>query len=167
MRWSRMPIGLAFGPFIFSMAVSCIVMLIDFTPPFELKKPVFSLILLTPMMAILPIIHSDPKGRGKQRIFGGIIALHLSYWPIAIFALLWSTIVGFLWLIQCLSIWRSSYPAFRIGIWAGMGACTGLVIGKIGVEVLGASFLITIALFATLFPSFYWMIGKLPEDEEE
>lgn len=159
--------GLAFGPFILSMTISSLIMLIDFTPPFELKKPVFSLLLLTPMMAILPIIHSDPQGRGKERIFGGILGLHLGYWPIAIFALMWPTIVGFIWLIQCISIWRSSYPPFRIGIWAGMGACSGLVIGKIGVEVLDTSFLITIALFAILFPSLNWMIGHLPEDEEE
>lgn len=159
--------GLAFGPFILSMSISCFLMLVNFTPPFEMKKPVFSLLLITPLMVFLPMIHKDPQGRGKERIAGGIIGLHLGYWPIAIFALLWPTIVGFLWLIQCISIWRSSYPAFRIGIWAGMGACTGLVIGKIGVEVLGTSFLITIALFAILFPSLHWMIGHLPEYEEE
>jgi hypothetical protein len=162
-----MPIGLAFGPFIISMAFSSVIMLLDFTVPFELKKPVFTLLLLTPIMAFLPIIHSDQNGRGIERTIGGIIGLHLGYWPIAIFALLWPTIVGFLWIIQCISIWRSSYPPFRIGIWAGMGACTGLVVGKIGVEVLGASFLITISLFALLFPLFHWMIGQLPPDEEE
>ena len=162
-----MPIGLAFGPFIISMTFSCLIEILDFTPPFGLKKPVFTLILLTLMMIILPFIHSDQSDRGSQRIFGGIVGLHLGYWPIAIFALLWPTVVGFLWLIQCLSIWRSSYPPFRIGIWAGMGACTGLVIGKIGVEVLGSSFLITTFLFAILFPFFHWTIGRLPSEEEE
>ena len=167
MKWERMPLGLAFGPFIFSMAISSSIMLLDFIPPFELKKPVFTLLLLTPMMSVLPLIHSDEKGRGMERIIGGIIGLHLGYWPIAIVALLWPTIVGFVWIIQCLSIWRSSYPPFRIGIWAGMGSCVGLVIGKIGVEVLGSPFLITVSLFAILFPLFHWMIGKLPNDEEE
>tara|TARA_B100000902_G_scaffold112239_1_gene113441 strand:- start:4251 stop:4754 length:504 start_codon:yes stop_codon:yes gene_type:complete len=167
MRWERMPMGLAFGPFIISMSISSLIMLIDFTTPYGLKKPVFTLLLLTPLMGILPLIHSDRKGRGVERIIGGIVGLHLGYWPIGLVALLWPTIVGFLWIIQCVSIWRSSYPPFRIGIWAGMGSCTGLVIGKIGVEVLGSSFLITIALFSILFPSLHWMIGHLPEDEEE
>ena len=89
-----MPMGLAFGPFIISMAISCLIELLDFTPPFELKKPVFALILLTPMMVILPLIHSDQSDRGFQRIIGGILGLHLGYWPIAIFALLWPTVVG-------------------------------------------------------------------------
>lgn len=167
MKWERMPIGLALGPFIVSMTVSCSLVLLDFTPPFELKKPVFALLLLTPMMLILPLIHSDSRGKGIERIAGGIIGLHLGYWPIAVVALLWPTIIGFLWLIQCVGIWRSSYPPFRIGIWAGMGSCTGLVIGKIGADVLGESFLITIALFTLLFPSLHWMIGQLPHEEEE
>ncbi len=100
-----MPIGLAFGPFIISMTFSCLIELLDFTPPFELKKPVFTLILLTPMMIILPSIHSDQSDKGFQRIIGGIVGLHLGYWPIAIFALLWPTVVCLvLCLVVCLVV---------------------------------------------------------------
>ncbi|MDP6856376.1 MAG: hypothetical protein QGH13_02455 [Candidatus Thalassarchaeaceae archaeon] len=167
MRWERMPMGLAFAPFIISMAISCLIMLLDFTPPFELKKPAFTLFLLTPMMVFLPLIHPDVNGRGIERIMGGIVGLHIGFWPIALLALLWPFVVGVLWLIQTASIWRSSYPPFRIGVWVGMGASTGLAMGKIGVELLGSSFLITLGLFTILFPTLHWMMGRLPSDEEE
>ena len=159
--------GLAFGPFIISMAISCSIILLDFTPPYEIKKPVLTLFLLTPMMFLLPLIHSDIKGRGIERAIGGIVGLHIGFWPIALLALLWPFVVGVFWLIQTASIWRASYPPFRIGVWAGMGASTGLVMGKIGVELLGSSFLITLGLFSILFPTLHWMIGRLPSEEEE
>ena len=167
MRWERMPFGLAFVPFHLSMCVSCCVTLFVDLNSFGLDAPVFSLILLSLLVLCVQFVHVDPSGRGNERSLGALVGLQFGYWPTAVVGLVWPFIVAVIWLIQCSRIWRYSYPPFRIGLWTGFGASTGLIAGQIGAAVLEMAFLITITLFGIIFPLLYWSLGRLPLDEEE
>ncbi|DAC25205.1 MAG TPA: hypothetical protein HA330_05165 [Candidatus Thalassarchaeaceae archaeon] len=167
MRWERMPLGLAFVPFHLSMCVSCCVTLFVDLKPYGLDPPVFSLILLSILVLCVQFVDVDPSGRGNERSMGALVGLQLGYWPTAVVGLIWPFIIAAIWLIQCSRIWRYSYPGFRIGLWTGFGASTGLIVGQIGAAVLDIGFLITAALFGILFPLLHWSLGRLPLDEEE
>ena len=167
MRWERMPLGLTFIPFFVSMCVSCFVTLFVDLSDFSLDAPVFSLILLSLLVICVRFIDIDPSGRGNERSMGAMVGLQIGYWPTAIIGLMWPFIVALIWMIQSTRIWRFSYPPFRIGLWTGFGASTGLILGQIGVAVLEWGFLITVALFGILYPSLHWSLGRLPVDEEE
>ena len=41
----------------------------------------------------------------------------------------WFVVVILLWLFESMHVWRKNYPPFRIGIWIGLGAVSGLYIG--------------------------------------
>lgn len=167
MRWERMPLGLAFVPFYVSMCVSCCVTLFVDMGQFGFTAPVFSLLLVSILVICIRFIDADPSGRGNERSTGALLGLQIGYWPTGIIGLMWPFIIAVLWLIQSARIWRYSYPPFRIGLWTGFGASTGLILGQIGVAVLETGFLITVVLFGILFPLLHWSLGRLPLDEEE
>jgi len=167
MRCERMPLGLAFVPFHLSICISCCVTLFVDLDSSGLDAPVFSLLLLSFLVLFVQFVDADPSGRGNERSLGALVGLQFGYWPTAIVGLIWPFIIAVIWLIQCTRIWRFSYPAFRIGLWTGFGASTGLIAGQIGAAVLDVGFLITVVLFGILFPSLHWSLGRLPLDEEE
>ena len=162
-----MPLSLAFVPFFISLCVSsCITLFVDLSQ-FGLDPPVFSLMLLSVIIIFVRFIEVNPSGRGNERSIGALLGLQIGYWPTGIIGLMWPFIIAVIWLIQSTRIWRYSYPPFRIGLWTGFGASTGLILGQIGAAVLDTGFLITVVLFGILFPSLHWSLGRLPVDEEE
>ena len=43
----------------------------------------------------------------------------------------WFVPVVLIWFHQSVFVWRKSYPLFRIGIWLGLGASSGIYLGSI------------------------------------
>ncbi len=89
--------------------------------------------LLVPMVCLLllsSLLYFSPQEVGNRRelIAGAVTALLLGVLPQVIF-FPWMVVVILAWLSQSTYLWRHDYPAFRIGLWVGLGAASGLFLG--------------------------------------
>lgn len=88
--------------------------------PFALVASLFLLLLLLPA----------EKGGGAETIIGAWAAMLFALLPQMLF-FVWFVPVVLIWFHQSVFVWRKSYPLFRIGIWLGLGASSGIYLGSI------------------------------------
>ncbi len=82
------------------------------------------LILLSGLLCFSPA----ELGSRRELIAGALVAILFGVLPQALFNP-WLVIMVLLWIHQSMSVPRHNFPAFRIGIWIGLGAVSGLFIG--------------------------------------
>lgn len=91
----------------------------------SLISPFIFLILLS-----LGLNFSPPEiGNKIELIAGTWFSMLFSFLP-QLFLFPWFIIVFLFWLAQSMYVWKRNYPPFRIGIWIGTGAISGLYIGS-------------------------------------
>tara|TARA_A100001037_G_scaffold23987_1_gene19714 strand:- start:217 stop:645 length:429 start_codon:yes stop_codon:yes gene_type:complete len=134
MRWDEPPLWPVALPSIAGFALAC-------SPLRSYKIEALSFIstsdgqdsLITPLIFAVLLTSSlyfSPSNLGdrKDLILGAIVALILGVLPQAIF-FPWMILVVLFWISQSLYLWRYDFPPFRIGLWIGLGASSGLFLG--------------------------------------
>ena len=74
------------------------------------------------------LLTPDEIGSKPELIAGTWVAMLVAFLPQLVFYV-WFIPVILFWLAQSIYLWKSDYPAFRIGIWIGFGAVSGLYLG--------------------------------------
>jgi hypothetical protein len=88
--------------------------------PFALMAGLFLLLLALPA----------GSGGGVETLAGAWAAMLFALLPQMLF-FVWFVPVILIWFHQSVFVWRKSYPLFRIGIWLGLGASSGIYLGSI------------------------------------
>ena len=91
--------------------------------------------ILTPMVCLIllsGLLYFSPEELGSRRelIAGALVAILFGVLPQGMF-FVWFIPVVLFWVAQSTYIWKRNYPPFRIGIWLGSGAVSGLFTGGI------------------------------------
>ena len=91
--------------------------------------------LLTPMICLmllsgLSYFSPDEVGSRRELISGALVAILFGVLPLALFNP-WLVIMVLLWIQQSMSVPRHNFPPFRIGLWIGLGAVSGLFVGAL------------------------------------
>jgi hypothetical protein len=91
--------------------------------------------ILTPMVCLIllsGLLYFSPEELGSRRelISGALVAILFGVLPQGMFYV-WFIPVVLFWVAQSTYIWKRNYPPFRIGIWLGSGAVSGLFTGGI------------------------------------
>ncbi|MCH2437389.1 MAG: hypothetical protein MK170_06700 [Candidatus Thalassarchaeum sp.] len=91
--------------------------------------------ILTPMVCLIllsGLLYFSPEELGSRRelISGALVAILFGVLPQGMF-FVWFIPVVLFWVAQSTYIWKRNYPPFRIGIWLGSGAVSGLFTGGI------------------------------------
>ncbi|RAH16860.1 MAG: hypothetical protein CMB58_003215 [Methanobacteriota archaeon] len=128
MRWDSPPVWPVAVPSVTGFAASFIPYLSESSyfsegsilAPFALVASLFLLLLLLPA----------EKGGGAETIIGAWAAMLFALLPQMLF-FVWFVPVVLIWFHQSVFVWRRSYPLFRIGIWLGLGASSGIYLGSI------------------------------------
>ena len=128
MRWDSPPVWPVAVPSVTGFAASFIPYLSESSyfsegsilAPFALVASLFLLLLLLPA----------EKGGGAETIIGAWAAMLFALLPQMLF-FVWFVPVVLIWFHQSVFMWRKSYPLFRIGIWLGLGASSGIYLGSI------------------------------------
>jgi len=128
MRWDSPPVWPVAVPSVTGFAASFIPYLSEsryfsegsILAPFALVASLFLLLLLLPA----------EKGGGAETIIGAWAAMLFALLPQMLF-FVWFVPVVLIWFHQSVFVWRKSYPLFRIGIWLGLGASSGIYLGSI------------------------------------
>jgi|TARA_X000000368_G_C22702876_1_gene567569 hypothetical protein len=128
MRWDSPPVWPVAVPSVTGFAASFIPYLSESSyfsegsilAPFALVASLFLLLLLLPA----------EKGGGAETIIGAWAAMLFALLPQMLF-FVWFVPVVLIWFHQSVFVWRKSYPLFRIGIWLGLGASSGIYLGSI------------------------------------
>ena len=128
MRWDSPPVWPVAVPSVAGFSASSIPYLSgssyvsegSILAPFALVASLFLLLLLLPA----------EKGGGAETIIGAWAAMLFALLPQMLF-FVWFVPVVLIWFHQSVFVWRKSYPLFRIGIWLGLGASSGIYLGSI------------------------------------
>ena len=91
--------------------------------------------ILTPMVCLIllsGLLYFSPEELGSRRelISGALVAILFGVLPQGMF-FVWFIPGVLFWVAQSTYIWKRNYPPFRIGIWLGSGAVSGLFTGGI------------------------------------
>ena len=89
--------------------------------------------IITPLICAIILsfaLYFSPSDLGNRTelISGSIIALLIGIIPLLIFPV-WIVVVLLLWISQSMYVWKSNFPAFRIGLWIGLGGSSGIFMG--------------------------------------
>ena len=123
MKWDTMPLWPIVIPLSVGFFMACIFGVIENSS--SLLKPAICLLIMPFVIWASPIEIGNPK-----EFFGGyIVSLIFGILPQLIF-FVWFIIVILIWVSQTTYLWRHDSPVFRIGIWIGLGSCTGLFLGS-------------------------------------
>ena len=79
--------------------------------------------------SVLLIFLPKNYGSGVECAIGFNVMVLVAVIPQLILPI-WFIIVIIFWLSQSLYVWKSNYPPFRLGIWLGAGAMSGLFLGS-------------------------------------
>ena len=90
----------------------------------SLLAPLGALLLLSLLLNFAP----TEVGNRLELSAGAVAALLFGVLPQVIF-FPWMVVVILLWLSQSIYLWKYDYPPFRIGVWMGLGASSGLFLG--------------------------------------
>jgi hypothetical protein len=123
MKWESAPLGLIVVPLIIGFLIACVLGLIQDSS--SLRYPMIFLLLSSILLYFAP----QEIGNRKELIAGSMVSILVGILPQLIF-FVWFIIVILIWLSQTAYIWRHNSPSFRIGVWAGLGGCSGLYIGS-------------------------------------
>ena len=82
-------------------------------------------------VACLAICFLQGRFNAKVEMFlGSLSSILFSLLPQLIF-FVWFVPVILIWVRESIFVWRKAYPAFRIGVWIGLGAASGVYMGGI------------------------------------
>ena len=119
-KWDSPPLWPVVLPSVTGFSAACMPYLADvrffsedsILAPFALMAVLFTLLL------------------GLETLLGAWAAMLFSLLPQLLF-FVWLVPVVLIWFHQSIFLWRKNYPLFRIGIWLGLGAASGIYIGGI------------------------------------
>ena len=121
MKWERAPLGIIILPFFIGFIISCISGYFD---PTTVSIQLVTLIILSLTLYFFPIKVENYN----QLVAGSIVSVIIGIFPTLIF-FPWCIIVWMFWFSQNLYVWNYNMPPFRIGVWIGMGASSGVFFG--------------------------------------
>ena len=123
MRWETMPVWPIIIPLTVGFSIACVFGILENSS--SLFKPMICLIVIS------FLLYLSPKNIGNRyELIGGCItSIIIGIIPQLVF-FVWFVIVILAWTSQTIYVWRYNFPAFRIGIWIGLGSCSGLFIGS-------------------------------------
>ncbi len=121
MKWEKTPFSIILLPLILGFIISCIS---GFYDPTTVSIQMMVLIVMSFFLYFFPI----NSGNDAQLVAGTMVAVILGILPTLIF-FPWCIIVWMVWFSQNLYVWNYNMPPFRIGIWIGLGASSGVFFG--------------------------------------
>ena len=127
-KWDSPPLWPVAAPSLAGFAAGCMPYFSDSSyfsegsilAPFALMAGLFLLLLALPA----------ESGGGAETLVGAWAAMLFALLPQMLF-FVWFVPVILIWFHQSVFVWRKSYPLFRIGIWLGLGASSGIYLGSI------------------------------------
>jgi hypothetical protein len=125
-KWDSPPLWPVAAPSLLGFITACL--------PYLTKIPNFTEgSLLAPFgvvafASLALLLAPDEIGSKPELIAGTWVAMLVAFLPQLVFYV-WFIPVILFWLAQSIYLWKSDYPAFRIGIWIGFGAVSGLYLG--------------------------------------
>ena len=123
MKWDSMPLWPVIIPLSAGFFIACIFGVIENSS--SLLKPAICLLILPFVLWLSP---KEIENR-KELVGGYIVSIIFGILPQLIF-FVWFILVILIWISQTTYLWRHNSPLFRIGIWIGLGSCTGLFLGS-------------------------------------
>ncbi len=123
MKWDSMPLWPVIMPLSVGFFIACIFGIIENSS--SLLKPAICLLILPFVLWLSP---KEIENR-KELVGGYIVSIIFGILPQLIF-FVWFILVILIWISQTTYLWRHNSPLFRIGIWIGLGSCTGLFLGS-------------------------------------
>lgn len=123
MKWDSMPLWPAIIPLSIGFLLACLFGIIENSS--SLFKPMICLLASSFLLYFSP-----PRIGSRKELIGGCFASILfGILPQLIF-FVWFIIIILFWISQTTYVWKHNFPTFRIGIWIGLGSCTGLFLGS-------------------------------------
>lgn len=123
MKWDSMPLWPATIPLSIGFLLACLFGIIENSS--SLFKPMICLLASSFLLYFSP-----PRiGSRKELISGCFASILFGILPQLIF-FVWFIIIILFWISQTTYVWKHNFPTFRIGIWIGLGSCTGLFLGS-------------------------------------
>ena len=128
MKWDEPPLWPVAVPSMAGFAAACLPYLVN-DPRFIEGSLLASFLVL---LALSPAILRAPVGNASrlELLVGTWVGMLLCFLPQLIF-FVWFIPVVLFWVAQSTYIWKRNYPPFRVGIWLGSGAVSGLFTGGI------------------------------------
>ena len=136
MKWDSPPLWPVAVPSLLGFALACSPLRsYKFEALSFLSTPEGQDSILTPMVCLIllsGLLYFSPEELGSRRelISGALVAILFGVLPQGMF-FVWFIPVILFWVAQSTYIWKRNYPPFRIGIWLGSGAVSGLFTGGI------------------------------------
>ena len=127
MKWDEPPLWPVAIPSTVGFVAALISYMVDGFPKIfgqQLTTPFAILVLVSLLLYFSP----TPTGRNFELNVGTNIGMILFFLP-QLFLYVWFIVAILFWIFQSMYTWRKNFPAFRIGIWIGNGAVSGLFIG--------------------------------------
>ncbi len=131
MKWDQPPLWPVAIPSMMGFVSGCLPYLVE--SEYLTTESKFSLIAPfgIAMVACLGICVLQRRFESKVEMFlGAFSSLLFSLLPQLIF-FVWFVPVILIWVRESIFVWRKTYPAFRIGVWIGLGAASGVYMGGI------------------------------------
>tara|TARA_B100000945_G_scaffold306929_1_gene294868 strand:- start:637 stop:1050 length:414 start_codon:yes stop_codon:yes gene_type:complete len=129
MKWEEPPLWPVAVPSITGFVSACIPHVIEGVPrllDWDLTSPF--VILVAGISSFILFFAPKPVRGNFEVVIGTIVGMLFAFIPQLAF-FVWFVVVILLWLFESMHVWRKNYPPFRIGIWIGLGAVSGLYIG--------------------------------------
>ncbi|MCH1591630.1 MAG: hypothetical protein L7R66_01415 [Candidatus Thalassarchaeaceae archaeon] len=131
MKWDQPPLWPVAAPSMMGFIAGCLPYLSE--SQYLTTETKFSLFAPFGMVAIACLVICGFQNRYEAKIemfLGALSSLLFSLLPQLLF-FVWFVPVILIWVRESIFVWRKSYPAFRIGVWIGLGAASGVYMGGI------------------------------------
>ena len=127
MKWDKPPVWPVAIPAFLGVLVGTLDLYLGLPDLFE--QTILLPILVVMGSSLLLIFLPKNYGSGVECAIGFNVMVLVAVIPQLILPI-WFIIVIIFWLSQSLYVWKSNYPPFRLGIWLGAGAMSGLFLGS-------------------------------------
>ena len=130
-KWDKPPLWPVAIPSILGFVSGCLPYLVE--SEYLTTESKFSLFapFAIATVACLAICFLQGRFDAKAEMFlGSLSSILFSLLPQLIF-FVWFVPVILIWVRESIFVWRKAYPAFRIGVWLGLGAASGVYMGGI------------------------------------
>ena len=127
MKWDEPPLWPVAVPCLSGFTAAIFVYMFDGIPMLfgqELITPFAILVMASFLLFLSP----EPTGRNIELIIGTNFGMLIFLLP-QLILYVWFIVAILFWIFQSMYAWRRNFPAFRVGIWIGNGAVSGLFIG--------------------------------------
>ncbi len=123
MKWDSMPLWPATIPLSIGFLLACLFGIIENSS--SLFKPMICLLASSFLLYFSP-----PRIGSRKRIDWWLFYINIIWDITSIDIFVWFIIIILFWISQTTYVWKHNFPTFRIGIWIGLGSCTGLFLGS-------------------------------------